>query len=898
MKLRQKLVAILSASVVVTSVPVVTMADSTNSISVYNYNIKNTTIGFQTTSTAIKLDATTAAGIQIFTGTSNTGEFNALSIPGIEVKPESTYYVGGTAASPTQSAFVHLTEDSSFQVDALLYYVDALHNGNTTTKMYFDEKGEVCQANNDDWNGKTKSQILAMPNALTVYMGAASQNGRAVTDTGMRFQVIDVNEFTENERKFVSTLRVDLFGTFDKNTTYKIPLPVKVGGDKAVLLKLDGRDSFISSNIYTLTGELTDKRISVTADSNKITVDDIEEIGELKITETAIDTLQKDGNTNRKIKISLPASSDLEFNLTRTKEKINATGKRGFYGKTEKGEEISVEYGTSSRRNEIDRSILIVELPNWTDPLAKGEISLKGIYVQPQERKASIGDVNVVVEEYVAENAKSTNLVEKTTVKVAEVKEYDVTLTVKDDKVPSIKAGRSGVISKNEVTFVLEESVKDSLVDNRKIEFTLENGYIFGPADIDVENNVTSYTSNQYKEKALKKFKDLVAEEKIKFKEKAEGVDLTSLTLEINSDGQVTGFTAQYPKLMREKADKLEITMPVATDVQAKGDVTLTANNLFTRSDIEDVKCVVAHIIEPIEVTVETAQIKVGLQAQKTGSITIKETDKGMLERGYLFLAADGQTGITFDKLPTIEVKDQSGKTIEIKNASLSKDKTMIGFEITRTSSEASTIEIKDMAFTADRTVPEANYDLAIWGTALTDENEIGINNFNQNALYANKYFDQISDKYIVEDFIQMTTKNTEDITSASKAVETSFVIGEKSFVVNGEKVTMDAAAYIKDGLTFVPVRYLAQAFGFTGNALQYDKASSTATLIAGDKAISITNGKAYIVVNGTQVPMATKAEVKEGRMCVPMSYIAAALGVQKSWDAATKTATFSNIVK
>ena len=897
MKLRQKLAAALAASMVVTAVPVVTMAESTNSISVYNYNIKNTTVGFQTTSTVLHADATTSAGIQIYTGNGSTRGFNATLVPGVEIKPESTYVLGGSATAPSQTVFLHLTEDSNFEEDALLFYADALNSPNQTSTMYIKEDGTIA-GSHSGWDTKTKKEVLAA--GVKIETPNTTSSRASLTDpAGMVISVIESNEFTENDRKYKSTMRVDLYGTYTKNNVYKLPLLVKVGGDKEVLLKIDGRDSFVTSNTYTLTGQLTDKRISVTADSNTISVDDTEEIGEIRISETAIDSLQKDGNTNRKIKLTLPASSDLEFNLTKTKDQIKAVGKRGFYGKADAtNAELKVEYGTSSRQNETDRNILIVELPNWTDATSKGEVVLKGIYVQPQNRKASTGDVNLTVEEYIAPNAKSTDLVEKTTVKVAEVKEYDVTLKVKDDKVAAIKAGRSGLENDKNVTFVLEEAVKDSLVDSRKIEFTLENGYIFGPADIDVENNVTSFTSSQYKTKALDKFKALVKEEKIKFEEKAEGVDLTSLTLDINADGQVIGFTAQYPKLTREKADKLEITIPVATDVQATGDVKLVANNLFTRTDTEDVSCVIANIKSPIEVKVEAAQIKVGLQGQETGSITITETDKGMLERGWLFLAADGQTGITFDKLPTIEVKDQSGKTLEIKNASLSKDKTMIGFEIAKTSLEASTIEIKDMAFTADRTVPEANYDLAIWGTALTDENEITINNFNQNALISNKYFDQLSDKYIVESFIKMTTKNTEDIISASKAVTTSFVIGEKTFEVNGEKVTMDSAAYIKDGLTFVPVRYLAQAFGFTGNALQYDKATSTATLIAGDKVVSITNGKAYIVVNGTQLPMATKAEVKEGRMCVAMSYIAAALGVEKSWDAATKTATFTNVAK
>ena len=41
MKLRNKLVAVMAASTVVTSLPVVTMADSSNTINVYNYNIKD-----------------------------------------------------------------------------------------------------------------------------------------------------------------------------------------------------------------------------------------------------------------------------------------------------------------------------------------------------------------------------------------------------------------------------------------------------------------------------------------------------------------------------------------------------------------------------------------------------------------------------------------------------------------------------------------------------------------------------------------------------------------------------------------------------------------------------------------------------------------------------------------
>ena len=327
----------------------------------------------------------------------------------------------------------------------------------------------------------------------------------------------------------------------------------------------------------------------------------------------------------------------------------------------------------------------------------------------------------------------------------------------------------------------------------------------------------------------------------------------------------------------------------------ATGDIKVKAGNLFTRSYEKDVEAVVANIVEPVKVEVENAAIKVGLQDQKAGKITIKETDKGMLSTGWIYLSAESlQNGITFDEVP--EIKVTSGN-MKIKNQQITRDKKAVAFEIERTSTEASTIEIANIKFTADRTVPEANYDLEIWGEGLTDENVLDVlTNVSTNVLNSNSYRNQYTDRYIVKDFITMTTKNTQDISeSGLKAATASFVANQNKFTVNGETVDMDSAAYIDNGNIMVPVKYVAKAFGIEGNALQYDKATSTATITAGNKVISITANKALMIVNGTPVPMTAKAVVKEGRMCVPMANLAAALGVEKSWDANTKTATFTN---
>ena len=923
MKLRNKLVALMAASMVVTSVPVVTMADSSNTLSVYNYKIKDSTIGFTTSSYVY--NSTTKATVNY----TNNGVFdaNSSSLPKLEISPEYTYNLNNQ-----QTAFLHITKNSNFVKEAYVAYVAALNNGGTTN-VYFNEDGKLTDGTTTpsiiwtvvDANGNLTTVDVANLKADEIikkgylqigYTGTGTATaGVANTASYVTIQPMDITETTlvsGSDRKYKSSIRMDFNGQFAKGTTYPIPFLAKVGGSEEVLAHLDGNDSFVSTKTFSITGVLTDKKLVATADSKTITVDNIEQIGEIRLDESQIGALAS--ADNRWIKIKLPSSADLQFNLASTKENIKATGKRGFYGEEAKYSAdttatnvVNVVYGKETRSTsstaEDDYQVLLIQLPDWSDVSAYGEVVLTGICVEPQEKTAATGDVTITLSEdltqgtgLAANNIVSTNLVASTTLKVATVADYGMTLT--SDAV-SVKAGRSGIVNDTLTTFTLKESVKDSLVSTRKIEFTLENGYIFGPADV----TTTTVTTSEYKALAKQLFQDLIDDETIKLEKDAEakngkkGFELTDI--EIDADGYVIGFTGYFDRLSASDANELKITMPVAAPVQATGEIKLTVSNLFTRTYEEDIECVVGNIVAPITVEVESAAIKVGLQDQTAGKVTIKETDKGMIERGWMFLSAeDFQDGITFDKAPTVTVTSAEGKSLKVENVQLNKNKNVVAFEVTRTSTEASTIEISDLKFTADRTVPEANYDLQIWGEALTDENVLDV-------LATNNVFNsvtnrgQYTDMYVVEDFITMTTKNTQDITADGlKAATASFVMGESKFTVNGETVTMDVAAYAKDGYTMVPVKYVAKAFGIEGNAIQYDKATSTATIIAGSKAISITAGKAFIVVNGTQIPMAVKAEVKDGRMCVPMAYIASALGVEKSWDAATKTATFTNIAQ
>ncbi|MGQ9497496.1 MAG: copper amine oxidase N-terminal domain-containing protein [Desulfotomaculales bacterium] len=63
--------------------------------------------------------------------------------------------------------------------------------------------------------------------------------------------------------------------------------------------------------------------------------------------------------------------------------------------------------------------------------------------------------------------------------------------------------------------------------------------------------------------------------------------------------------------------------------------------------------------------------------------------------------------------------------------------------------------------------------------------------------------------------------------------------------------------------------------------------------MIAGAKVIQVKVGSQAMIVNGASVTMDTAPElVPPGRVCLPIGWLAWALGAKTSWDNATQTAT------
>jgi len=107
------------------------------------------------------------------------------------------------------------------------------------------------------------------------------------------------------------------------------------------------------------------------------------------------------------------------------------------------------------------------------------------------------------------------------------------------------------------------------------------------------------------------------------------------------------------------------------------------------------------------------------------------------------------------------------------------------------------------------------------------------------------------------------------------------FAVGQKEYFVNSTTpgVKMDAAPYIAQNRTFVPVRYLGNALGVTNENIAWDTKTNKAKLVLGGKSAELTVGKKQIISSGKVVEADVAPELKGGRTFLPARFVAEALG-------------------
>jgi hypothetical protein len=124
----------------------------------------------------------------------------------------------------------------------------------------------------------------------------------------------------------------------------------------------------------------------------------------------------------------------------------------------------------------------------------------------------------------------------------------------------------------------------------------------------------------------------------------------------------------------------------------------------------------------------------------------------------------------------------------------------------------------------------------------------------------------------------------------AAPSHSAKFIIGKASYVADGAARKMDAAPFVANNRTYVPVRYLALALGVAEKDIGWDAKTRTVTLKLDDVTLKLTIDSKVLYVNGAAKQMDVAPVIKSGRTYLPARWVAEAFGYEVRWDAGTKT--------
>ncbi len=486
--------------------------------------------------------------------------------------------------------------------------------------------------------------------------------------------------------------------------------------------------------------------------------------------------------------------------------------------------------GTGTRTLSVDRG---------ADVIGKSIFRL-GVGIAVDETEAKLGDVSVTVS--------GSSSVSPSSLTIGSYKEYGVTVAAKS--VEEVIAGRyAQEIGKIEI----KEAITDSLYYGRAITLELPAGCKWAniPAP-KIEGGIAAIAIG------------------------AANV--------VGTDGRKIKFTPADAAGGKGTITFEDLEIDVAADFS--GDIKVKIDGTAGAAG----EVVVAKAIAPIKATADNPTVRIGVQGQQAGTITIVEGAAETFKRGKdLVLTAPLNVHWTSD--PTVTVTEGD---LEFDLKAVQRNGRVLTIPVKADSVVASTVTISNIKFTIDRTVPEGPVKIAIAGDALDEVNDI--------LLVPAELAARAVAFYPIVGVTQIFPKNDVVAAVVNATVGTpapgdtkqdaSFVIGSKTYTLNGVEAEMDVVPYVKDGRTYLPVRYVGYALGVAPENILWD--GKTATLVKGDKVVQVSIGSKAMIVNGATINLDVAPELKDGRTMLPFRWIAWAFGAAVDWDAATQTVTMN----
>lgn len=121
---------------------------------------------------------------------------------------------------------------------------------------------------------------------------------------------------------------------------------------------------------------------------------------------------------------------------------------------------------------------------------------------------------------------------------------------------------------------------------------------------------------------------------------------------------------------------------------------------------------------------------------------------------------------------------------------------------------------------------------------------------------------------------------------SASDLIEQMYadanILDAGSVTANNNIIKFDAPAYIKGGVTLVPLRAISEQLGAE---VSWDADSQTVKISKGDTIIEIAANSTMVLVNGAPTEISLPANVTCGRTYLPLRFLAETLDFSVTWD-------------
>jgi hypothetical protein len=541
----------------------------------------------------------------------------------------------------------------------------------------------------------------------------------------------------------------------------EIPLYVKLTGEGEAVVEIEPRDSQISADRLTFAVSASGATIA-SIDSVEV-IDDNGDIAAITIDETKINAI---GTANQTIKLKLPP--DFYWDGVDNGYVTFSGGLRG---------------ATATATGDEQRELVINLRGLPGSRTTRGTIVIDGVNVAA-ESGAKFGDVDVKI---------TGDKVTTQTLTVAKYVDYGITIKA-DGEPKELIAGRwstdpdgstdpyDGVFELQKL--VIKEDIENSWLAQRKtrIEF---------PSWV----KIVSFD--------------------VKKADKLSGIGTGSSTTSANGisldrDRNYVEFSATS---VTGKA-AFEIVFYVSVEANATGDITATVSG---RSLLEEAEVVLGKAVAPVTVDVEVKDVKIGRQNEEIGKITITETQEEAIMDGDIKVRL--AQGFDWNATPKVEVTEGD---VEITNVKVSSN--ILTITVEGDSRDVSTIEITGGKVDLNRVLPEGKFDLQVAGNALV-RNSDG-DDTDGDAEFETAFVVETTFANIVTPNVDDLAKG---VASAQKA---TFTVGSADYTVGAEVATADAVPYIKDGRTMIPVKYAAYALGIDPSNIKWDQTNKTVTIL------------------------------------------------------------------